>query len=365
MSIGLNILGDRGVPTEHIVSEVAQLRANYHLVMDNPGLAAAVQPHCKKALIYRKHHNDDNAQDKQDPASFVQERHAVAPPGAYLYLGNEPWATQKLADWTMAAMQECDRLGRKGVILNFSTGNPQPADIPIFKPCLRYARQHRHLFGIHEYFDVDWRRDYPWHVGRVEMWYAALGSEMPDVVVTEVGCCVGFNPLRGYLWGGAMNEQSYGTALADLSQQVYLPFGIDATIFARTSDNPNDDWHTFNPRGQVFTLVSEYNRSETVTQPNYGTKTQGVVVLVNATAVNVRPNPSTNGTPLGQLLGGEEIAYWTQPQNTWWQIEWNGQLAYTSSTYVRFDPSDAQAQWIQEMQVHNDAIADLLDNPPS
>lgn len=366
MSIGLNILGDRGVPTEHIVSEVAQLGDNYHLVMNNPGLAVAVQPHCKKGLIYRKHHNDDNAQDKQDPVSFVRERHAVAPPGALLYLGNEPWATQKLADWTLAAMQECDRLGRKGVILNFSTGNPQPADIAIFKPCLRHARQRGHILGIHEYFDVQWRKDYPWHIGRIEMWFDALGSEMPEVVVTELGCCVGFHPLRGYLWGGAMNEQSYGTALAELSQIVYAPLHIDATLFARTSDNQADDWHTFNPRGQVFTIVSEYNRSEVMTQPNYGARIpDATAVLVNASAVNIRIAPNTNIAPVGKLLGGEVLAYFSNPVNGWWQIEWQEALRYVSSTYVQFDTNDAFERWRQELTIHNDAITDLLDNPPS
>lgn len=301
MTFGLNILGDRGLNNEEVRNKAAAMGANYHLVMNNPELARLVQPTCRRGLIYRKHHNDDNAQDRQDAISFVRERHAEAPPGALLYIGNEPWATEKLAGWTYQAMDECERLGRRGVILNFSTGNPEPIDWQRFHYVLERAYVKKHLLGLHEYEDVDWRKNYPWHVGRLRVPFEIMGSRMPETIITELGACIGYQPLRGYRWASSMSDGKYAGSLVEIAREVYTPRNVSALIFAVTREDPADDWQTFNPTAPVLQTLAAYNQSVIVinTPPSPIADNDGrwtpVYASANGVATNVRSTPKAAG----------------------------------------------------------------------
>ena len=270
-SIGLNILGDRP-NVGGSVEAARQLRAAYHVVMDNPALAAQIAPLCTRGLIYRMWRDDDNAQERTDPVQFVRQRHDQAPTGALLYLGNEPWPTKQLADWTLAALDECERLGRRGVVFNFSTGNPELAHWPIFEPVLRRLRRGGHVLGLHEYFDRRWNSgdSHPWHVGRVERvieYMRMLGIALPDIVITELGECRRFVPDRGYRWNGdgeALSDDDYARQLVEVGR-FYRRLGIaGACVFAYTNDSAADDWQTFHPRPRVIELLAAHNNQTAV-----------------------------------------------------------------------------------------------------
>ena len=273
-TIGLNILGDRP-NVGGSVEAARQLRAAYHVVMDNPALAAQIAPLCARGLIYRMWRDDDNAQERTDPVQFVRQRHDQAPPGALLYLGNEPWPTQQLADWTLRALDECERLGRRGVVFNFSTGNPELSRWPTFELVLRRLRRGGHALGLHEYFDRHWNRgdSHPWHVGRVERvieYMRARGIALPEIVITELGECRRFVPDRGYRWDGdgeALSDDDYVRQLVEVGR-FYRRLGIaGACVFAYTNDSAGDDWQTFHPRPRVIELLATYNQTVAAPAP--------------------------------------------------------------------------------------------------
>ena len=317
MSIGLNILGDRGLSNENIVAAASRLNAKYHVVMDNAQLAAMLHGVNGCQVIYRMHANDDNAHAKTDPVLFVQQRHSQAPVGTLLYLGNEPGATQQLADWTLAAMKECDRLGRKGVILNFSTGNPEPEDWLKFKPVLQYAVDNGHILGLHEYFDVDWRKDYPYHVGRF-LKIAELGLPVPKIVITEIGAVIGYVPDRGYRWADRMTDGHYGGVLVELDREIYNPLNMDVCVFAYTNDSSDDDWHTFHPRDTVMGILAEYVPEKPVINVP-APLTGGIraeLTKIPSGYVNVRNQP--NGVDIGDVYQGDTGIYYPDEVHDGW-----------------------------------------------
>lgn len=347
--IGLNILGDRGRSEDEIVAIVKQIGAKYHVVMDNMSLAHKVQA-AGATVIYRMHDADDNAQDRADPAAFVQRRHAAAPAGALLYLGNEPYPTQRLADWTMAALVECERWGRKGVILNFPTGNPQPDDWTKFKPVLERAYTRGHVLGLHEYFDVSWRKDYPWHVGRWEALRAVVGSRIPQIVITELGACIGYQPLRGYRWGNVMSDEQYAAELVSVGR-YYADHGIHACVFALTRDDSADDWHTFNPRPRVIDALAAFNREvkppvpQTPVYPNpetLGEPYEAVVTYVNSLYVNLRAEPFVKAADIGDVRVGNKVLVrpqtWPNGGYEWARLE--QPAGWVASDLMRFAPLD-------------------------
>lgn len=323
--IGLNILGDRGVSEQEIVNAASMMRASYYVVMNNPSLAAKIQSLGFTTVIYREQNDDDNAQDRTDPVEFVRRRHQLAPQGAAIYLGNEPYPTVKLATWTLAAMQECDRLNRRGVILNFSTGNPSRNVWSTFDAVIAYAFAHGHILGLHEYFDVNWRKDYTYHVGRFLDVFSAFGRSVPKIVITELGCCVGFEPHRGYKWNGSMTDAAYGGALNEIANMVYTPYNVDACIFAYGSSS--DDWGTFKPEPKVVEIVSANNvQSNPISQP-----IDGIVSYTAASITNIRSQPATSSAIIGQLVRDQRVKFYEQTvageSGQWWKLSPNGYAA--------------------------------------
>lgn len=327
-TLGLNMLGDRGRIHADFVSAARRLGANYNLVMNNPALAGEVRPHCRRGVIYR-HWPDDNAHRNTHPREFVRLLNQRAPHYAYLYLGNEPYAEQTLADWTYEALDECDRLGRRGVILNFPTGNPEPAVWEVFRPVLRKARERGHLLGLHEYFDVSWRKDYPWHVGRWERLLQLPAAELPEIVITELGCAVGMDAHRGYLWGGRMTDESYAAELLDVAA-YYRRFNISATVFCMGSES--DDWGTFSLREPAIEIISKAQSQE---KPPVYTWIDGTCVSVPGEFVNVRAAASLKGQVVSQLAPGMDVQYSTQTEDSdgyrWAPVNWNGATRWVAT----------------------------------
>lgn len=317
MTLGLNILGDRGVPTDRVLDRVKRLDANYHLVMNNDLLVAQVQPYCRKGVIYRWHPNDDNAQDRTNATERVNELHAKAPPGALIYMGNEPNPTQRLADWSMEALNRLEQLGRRGVFLNFSTGVPEPHDWPRFKPLLERIYDGGHILGLHEYFDRRVMAHYPYHVGRFLRVFDMMGSRTPEIVITETGAAIGFDPFRG--WAVTMVETEFADQL-NAAATIWARYGINATIFAEGSYY--DDWGSFVPSDRVINLVAEHNRKlstykaatppPVVVDPKLpatdDSRWEWMLAVPPAGFVNFRSTPAvTTSNKLGEIHSGTPI----------------------------------------------------------
>ncbi len=259
--LGLNILGDRSLPREKILLDVAALDAKYHVVMNNPGLADAVLA-TGADVIYRQW-DDDHANQREDARQFVRNRHALAPPGCLLYLGNEPDRTTlaQLNRWTTDALDECEKLGRVGVILNWATGNPEGADWQQLRGCVEKAYAGKHLLGLHQYFGAPFDAFRTWHIGREQDVYRAFGDRTPEIVITELGYVHAnadgsLDAYRG--WRGDLSADQYAD---DLGKAVghYVRYGIHACLFAVSTAN-DEKWGTFVPSEAVIARMASINK---------------------------------------------------------------------------------------------------------
>lgn len=336
--LGLNILGDRGLSEDRIFEDARTLGAKYHVVMNNPSLAQRLLA-LNTNVIFR-HWPDDNAQDNSNPRERVRMLDRIAPKGCLFYLVNEPRreAIPALNTWTVAAIDECEKLGRKAVILNFATGNPEPGDWEALRPCIERAFAGRHILGLHQYFDRKVDTSFPWHVGREREVYAVFGDKTPQIVITELGCAVEFHPLKG--WRNALTSEAYSSELAKAADH-YRKRGIFACVFA-TCPPADTQWGTFAPSPKLIRAMSNYNeiaQQTVVTENEQGaagsvaTRTSGIPKpekpgkakqgrLQTSTFIRVRNAPSLSGDELAQLVADQLVTWYPATQRTADGLDW-------------------------------------------
>lgn len=185
-------------------------------------------------FIYRDsppgHGTDDNVYEKMGAREYVRYLHAKAPPGAALYLGNEPNDYARIVAWTLEALDECDLLGRRAVVLNLYPGHPARGDwLRVFAAVLLRIAGTWHVLGLHEYFPRG-SLAVPHLVGRCE-WVdearRALGLARVLIAITELGMLDGpasnLDPHKGYQRAGATDAE-YATFLRD-AYAIYAALG--------------------------------------------------------------------------------------------------------------------------------------------
>jgi hypothetical protein len=371
--LSVNILAQFLQNRQAVLDFLVQLQPTAVLVMDDMGMAQQIKtllPNC--IVIHRTYHPDDaEFHMKWTPTQFADAYLANVPQGIVVQVLNEPSGYSNLpnlAGWCSSVMSIASGRGIRVCVPNFGVGHPTEAPgTQLDGLWTAFGLFPEHYLGVHEYFQQDPVGEQPYHIKR---WQSAvtrcqqLGITPPKIIVTEAGRDVGGGHDG---WKVVFSESVYASKLQQQATLYKNTSVVGMCVFCMGKGGGNR-WETFDieTAGTVKQSMIDWNRNNPMTQPNYGTRIpDATVVLVGASAVNIRPAPSTNNTPVGQLLGGEVVAYYSNPVNGWWQFEWQGQLRYVSSTYVQFNTDNAQELWIQQMQVHNDAIADLLANPPS
>lgn len=300
MSVGF-VNQPQGVSLDALIIPAKQIKAGVHVVIDEAKAIPAFQA-LGAQVIYRQS-RDDHAHERYDAAAFVADLHAQAPAGALLHLGNEPGRNNlgALDSWSLAAMQACDRVGRKGVIFNFETGNPEPDDWPALAASVQYAYEHGHIIGLHEYFNVTVARSLKWHVGRFKFLLDTFGAKTPRIIITELGCAVDYNAYAG--WQTVHTAESYAPEIG-AAMDVYRPYGIDALVYLL---GYWDRTATFDCRGQqpIFDEMERVNHFDGVDDmvPGYKqakTKQAGV-------NVNLRGGPGLGYAPVGVVRTGDWV----------------------------------------------------------
>lgn len=353
--LGFNILGDRAFDRAVLISRVKQLQPAYCVVMNNPGLAAELMPYT--TVIVRRF-PDDNAQNVVSGAEFVQARAAEVPKGAYLYLGNEPGkeAAAYLDTWTFEALSAAEQLGIKCCILNWATGNPEPADWDKVSLCIQRAVKGGHLIGVHEYWmnTPNQPPSYPYHVGRC---FAAVERFGGKWVVTEAGANKDKgggvpDPYAG--WQTFLDQRTYADHVA-VVVPMYAQRGIGACFFSY----PDWDGHGFgvNDAPTFLSALAGLNarypilEQPPVNQPYIPPPSSGVNATLDvlpASYVNIREQPYTSAKDVDDLYKGENVLYSTSPQAPGW-------------AYIVRD-SDGRAGWVSHQ---NGAVSFLLDSEPT
>ncbi len=218
------------------------------------------------------------------------------------------------ADVEIERMKQMDKLGLKCVIGNFATGTPPMELWPAFVPACRYAAEHGHILGLHEYGGT-----YLWWMtgkcqdnpeencrtsdGRLAGWTILRYRQVYDrflipagagelkLVVTEFGLDIVSGP-PGAPSGAFRNLGSYwahpkdqvplpeGVAPHKNREQFFMeqlkwydremrqdPYVIGATIY--TFGNFGGTWEAFDVTGEggVAPLLTEYVKQQKVAAP--------------------------------------------------------------------------------------------------
>lgn len=182
---------------ETVVPAISKSKPGIAIVVDEDKLVNHVLPIAKTTIFRRS--DDDHAYERYDARIFVRELAARVPNvNVQLYLGNEPGRNNlpALARWTLDALDECDRLGRKGVALNFEVGVPEVLDWQReLSAVLDKIRLGGHTLGLHEYAGQVYYHPDGWHIGR---WAAIPVAKRPRIFITEVGYAKDLDAHNGY-----------------------------------------------------------------------------------------------------------------------------------------------------------------------
>ncbi|WP_352401096.1 SH3 domain-containing protein [Anaerotignum sp.] len=135
--------------------------------------------------------------------------------------------------------------------------------------------------------------------------------------ILMMGSTVAFAADAGQATGAAVNVRKEANTDADVVGKIDK--GSEYTVVGQ-----NGEWYQISYEGQDAFVSAEYFEL---------TKTDAVVTADN---VNVRKTPSTSGKSLGKLGEGEGVVVTGQSGN-WYQITFNGEIAYVSKDYISGD----------------------------
>lgn len=218
----------QGLSLEPFLAWNARAKPEVNISIDEPKSAAAQLAQGTR-VIYRWS-GDDHAHENHDARAFVRRLHNEAPAGCILQLGNEPGreSLERLNNWSLDALDECERLGRIGSLFGFATGEPEPEDWRVVRPSVIQAKRKGHWVNVHQYFNRTVAQSIPWHINRHLDIYREFGADTPQLVIGELGCAVDYDPHAG--WVGALSIPAF---LAELgaAQREYVKHGIPSCIY--------------------------------------------------------------------------------------------------------------------------------------
>lgn len=150
------------------------------------------------------------------------------------------------AQFEIERMKVMDGLGLRCVIGNFATGTPQMNLWPAFLPVCRYALEHGHVLGLHEY-SLPWLW---WMTGRYQ--------------IEEENCVNPQNPNRLWGWTTLRYRQVYDTYLTPVGlgslPLVITEFSVDPMV------SPTPDWC---PQAAWKDLSNTWRGNDGATQFDY------------------------------------------------------------------------------------------------
>jgi len=231
-------------------------------------------------------------------------------------------------------MRECERIGKKAVIANFSTGTPQPELWPLMGPTLEQAARGGHLLGLHEYIGPPTSDTWhPFRYRRLLQWAARTGTNVPDIVITECGLdnIDGRGPWRNWLGSGPEAAQQYVEELVRYELGLRQdPEVIGACLFTSGTLGA-DAWQPYNVDGSdVVDRLLAWHRANSETPPIPPPVTPPPLSLVDRSVrvrvagLNLRPGPAATGAPLTVLLPGttvvvrEQVGVWGRVTRDGW-----------------------------------------------
>jgi hypothetical protein len=302
---------------------------------------------------------DDN-QDQYGTTRLYIQTAAIEVPDKRCFINwnNEPATNMpRLLREGLVAIDEAVRLGRTLVMLNFSYGNPEPADHEFLAPLYRRMAETGMIYGCHEGSDLahpTLASCYPDRIGRFLDVQRLYGLR---VIVTEFAASL--DAHNGWqTW-----DSNYARVCDDTVREVYAPNGVVMTPFTAFKwkngfdyvDSPalQASWKDTNRTYPV--------KDQPVTQHNWGTRIDGQAARMS-TNINVRALPSTGGQIVGTISDGQIVSHWSNPlpgtPYRWYKILFGGVERYVAEVSgLRFETPTPPAG---ELSMTNAQYAELV-----
>jgi hypothetical protein len=256
---------------------------------------------------------DDNPVNT-DPRKMVTALDLLAPKGCVIQLGNEPVIetkaqAKKLSSWTLTALEEAHKLGRKSIIFNFPVLNPRMELWDELKAPVAVAAANGDYVGFHEYFSDD---NYE-GIGRCLQVSARFNGYFPSIIVNEFGYSFHFDANAGFR--GHITETKYRELCTYLYSQRYHNNHIDVALFSY------NNWRGFELEGS--SIIGDLMN---ITREHWQ---YGTVVQLPLTYVNIRTNKTTSPTNIvGRAKVGFQFKY--QLDGDYYKVVWMNRLAFIS-----------------------------------
>ncbi len=328
-TLGINSL--QGVSPDNVLAWVLATKPRFCIVINEPNTAALLQQHAQVIYRVKSADSDDDQALAYDPYQFVLRRHNEAPAGALLQLSNEPGRGNlgMLNEWTLEALRAADHLKRNAVILNFSLGTPEPHDWEKLRGCMAYAKRNGHYYGEHNYWHGLIATSIPYYVGRYRYARKALGADMPDVIITEVGYDKNLDSGSG--WNGVISADTYARQLIEVGNLYRADGVLGACVFCY-GDPPR--WASFDISQQnvITHAIAQFNASggHTVTWTRQLIKSTGA-------STNIRQQPNTTSAVIGSIPQAGVVGDVGDLSNSWYPVRVSGKQGYVHQQFVTFE----------------------------
>lgn len=318
--IGSNILDQFLADPQAHLDWLSTSQAGAVLIMDNPARAQQIKRLLPNAAVVHRTYSPHDAHwhDRRadgswtfPPAKWIADHRGTVGNGAYCQVFNEPAPVNLDAFFRWLEELVAAAPDVPLALPAWAVGNPHDKDITagVYDRLLRLLRKQDALL-VHEYFKDDPRAEYPWLCGRFEFWLdraEALDLPPPTILVGEYGRDVagGINDgFRGAGWSPAF----YGRLLVDTHRAIYLPHRVRTLVFA-VGRGADGRWQSWNVEGEeeILEPIAEYN-AMTVAPLD-----ERQAVVVAPFGLNLRPDTSTDQTPLVKIPLDATFTVWLSP----------------------------------------------------
>lgn len=307
---GLNIL-DRNVNVSRAYDYMAQAQPAMTLVYNNVIRAQGIKGYNPSMHVVHRQHNANDHQwhTVTSPLEWFTAHQAHGAGGVIVQCYNEPLASDlRVVDFMLGVWKHAREVGVHIVGPNYSVGNPNEKRIEAgdYDALIREVATNPYAWlGLHEYTKGNPEAEYPWLIGRHVYWYARaekLGLKLTRVLITEHGLDMGGGPEDGWRNQGISGQQYADMLIRARSLSPYRP---PVAIFGF---GDGFGWSSFNCDDPDFLSTVKAYR-EPVEDTVDIVYTEGYVVSVPQTFVNVRNEPSTSADIVDQLGVGERVNY--------------------------------------------------------
>lgn len=327
--LGVHTIPEGGYSRDAAIRSILDIRGKYVTCVNDPALCQMVLD-VGGVPLYRVHTqdwNDDDADAHFDARVFVRKLHAESPAGSILYIANEVGTNNpvRLNTWTLNAVDEANKLGRKVIAYNWSYLNPPDSIWDILEPSAKALAAGGHFFGWHEGYDTTYdtlAKAFPHAIGRFLYCQKRFGG---NHLITEFAASK--TPHDG--WKTWLTWQQWAALLEDAVRAVYAPNGAFVTPYTLFVWRRGFEYYD---APELKLAMNRINQEYPVSNPTIpAPTTDGTLVRITGLPAgvpfrNIRTQPTASATDVGDLKVGDVVTAYLNAQtlDSWCYVRYAG-----------------------------------------